>query len=323
MASLQNNGFAIPDFDWDNYSKFRPTYPASLLSRIYAYHKQHCDRWKLVHDAGSGAGIAAEVLAERFDIVAVSEPNADYLNVAKERLKRVDTRAKFLFNQSTAENQSWLGADSLDMFTIFTAIGYVDLNEMMKELSRVLKINATFVAVNYNGWPAIIDNQEAAAAWIDFADLWVIKGIKEGSESAKRGLRVSWAGHECIALPREIFDDGVMRIKINEENRPEADQVKRLPQLGFPPSRVLDSDVVVEEEDIDNWTRNYTLDELKSFVSTLAYTPFGSEADRLWQRVEQAMQKSQQKTLKLLWTAHIILGTRRNTRDTEQRSLDP
>ena len=311
MAASQSIGFAIPDFDWDTYSKFRPTYPDSLFSRIYRYHQHHCDKWTVVHDAGSGAGIAAEALAKRFDTVAVSDPNAEYMNIAKRRLEQIDTETKFVFHQSTAEDQSWLSADSLDMFTIFTAIGYADLDELMQELSRVLKPGATFTAVNYNGWPAILDNQAAATAWVDFADKWVIGGIQKGSASAKRGFRVSWAGHDCIALSREIFNEGVMRIKINEKYRPEADQVKRFPELGFPLSRVLDSDIVVEEENIDDWTRDYTLTELKNFVSTLAYTPSNSDADRLWELLEQAMKISQQKTLRLLWTAHITLATRR------------
>ncbi|KAL9611895.1 MAG: hypothetical protein Q9167_003476 [Letrouitia subvulpina] len=309
----ENIGFAIPDFDWDAYTKYRPTYPHSLFSRIYEYHKQHCDNWAIVHDAGSGAGIAAEAVAKKFDTVAVSDPNADYVEVAKERLKHLETTTKFLFHQSTAEDQSWLGSKTLDMFTIFTAIGYVDLDKLMQELPRVLKPGATFTAVNYNGWPAVVNNRAAAAAWVDFGDQWVIRGIKEGSASVKRGFRVSWAGHDCIALPAETFDDGVIRIKINEKYRPEAEQVKRLPELGFPPSRVKDTDIIIEEENVDDWTREYTLDELKSFVSTLAYTPGGFDAARLWQRIEQAMQMSHQDTLKLLWTAHIILATKRRS----------
>lgn len=103
----------------------------------------------------------------------------------------------------------------------------------------------------------------------------------------------------------------MVRVKINEKYRPEADQVKRLPELEFPPPRILDTDIVVDEENIDDWTRDYTLAELKSFVSTLAYIPHGTDADRLWQRVEQAMLLSKQETLRLLWTAHIILATRR------------
>lgn len=311
MAASQDIGFAIPDFDWDAYCKFRPAYPESLFTRIYKYHEQHCDRWAVVHDAGSGAGVVAEALAERFEKVVVSDPNAEYMAVAEKRLGIVKDKTKFVFHQSTAEDQSWLGADSLDMFTIFTAIGYADVPKLMQEISRVLRPGATFTAVNYNGWPAIINNQAAAAAWVDFADVWVTKGIREGNAAAKGGFRVSWAGHDCIALPRETFDDGVIRIKINEDYRPEADQVRRLPELGFPPSKVLDTDTAVEEEDVDGWTREYTLNELKSYVNTLAYIPQVSDADRLWQRVEEAMQKSQQKTLKLLWTAHVILATRR------------
>ena len=239
MASSSGMGFAIPNFDWDAYVKYRPEYPDSLCSRIYEYHDRHCGSWRMVHDAGSGAGIAAEVLAERFDMVAVSDPNTEFLGVAKERLKQSRTRAAFVFHQSTAEDQSWLDANSLNMFTNFTAIGYVDLGMLMQELSRVLKPCATFAVVNYNGWPAVVDNQEAAAAWIEYADIWLIKGITEGSESVKRGFRVSWAGHDCIALAKAIFDNGVNRIKINEKYRPEAGQVRRYAELGFPPSRVL------------------------------------------------------------------------------------
>lgn len=151
MAGSQDIGFEIPDFDWESYTKFRPTYPDSLFSRIYEYHRWHCDRWVVVHDAGSGAGIAAAVLAKRFDTIAVSEPNGAYLDVARERLKHLNVNAKLIFHQSTAEDQSWLDTDSLDMFTIFTAIGYADLDLLMQELSRVLKPDATFAVINYNG----------------------------------------------------------------------------------------------------------------------------------------------------------------------------
>ena len=69
-------------------------------------------------------------------MVAVSDPNAEYMNVAKRRLKQIDTGVNYNFHQSTAEDQSWLAADSLDMFTIFAAIGYAGLDELMQELSE-------------------------------------------------------------------------------------------------------------------------------------------------------------------------------------------
>ena len=311
MSVPRDIGFQIPNFDWGAYTRFRPQYPESLFSRIFDHHKAHHNVWEVAHDAGSGAGIAAEELANEFDTVYVSDPNAEYLEVAKERLNRSETRAKFIFNQSTAEDQPWIPDKSLDMFTIFTAIGYADLDKLMQELSRVLKPGATFAAVNYNGWPAIVNNPAAVAAWMHFADLWLVKGIREGNIAAQRGFRVSWAGHDCIALPRPLFDDGVIRIKINEELRPEADQVRRLPELGFPPSRVLETDMVIGEENTDEWKRDYTIAELKHFVDTLAYIPQGYELDHLWKRIEQAMVDAQQRTLTLLWTVHIILATRR------------
>ena len=312
MTTSKDYGFSIPGFDWDAYVKFRPAYPISLFSRIFEYHKTHCDRWEVAHDAGSGAGVAAEALAKRFKRVIVSDPNAEYVEVAKERLMNLERAARFEIHQSTAEDQPWLGDDSLDLFTIFTALHYSDLHKLMEELSRVLKPGATFAAVNYNGWPAIINNPAASAAWIDFGDVWITKCIREGSATVKQGLRVSWAGHDCIDLPTDTFEN-VVRIKINEDYRPEANQTERLPELRFPPSRVSSTDTMVEEESISEWKRDYTLPELKSYVNTLAYIPGGSDADLLWQRIEQAMESSSQKTLRLVWSAHVILATRRES----------
>ncbi|KAL8951898.1 MAG: hypothetical protein Q9222_002143 [Ikaeria aurantiellina] len=55
-TTSQEVGFTLPNFDWDLYCKYRPTYPASLYTRIHDYHR-----------------IAAEALAQRFDTVAVSD----------------------------------------------------------------------------------------------------------------------------------------------------------------------------------------------------------------------------------------------------------
>ncbi|KAL9624253.1 MAG: hypothetical protein Q9160_001500 [Pyrenula sp. 1 TL-2023] len=313
MSVSAKLGFSIPNLDWDLYERIRPAYPASLFSRIFEYHKRHCDRWEAAHDAGSGHGIVAAELAQCFDTVFVSDPNGEFLDVAKERMKRLgnSTRAKPLFHQSIAEDQSWLEAESLDMFTIFMAIWYTDPEKLMQELSRVLKLDATFATVGYNAWPAIMNNEAAAAAWTEYADLWVTQGIANGSPTVQRAIRLGWGGQDCIGIPHDIFRDGTTRIKINEKSRPETDQVRRFPELGFPPSRVRDTDIVVEQEDADTWTREYTLEGLKDFVGTLAHTPEGADADRLWQRVEKAMRQSKQETLELRWTVHIILATRR------------
>ncbi len=151
MSASQDIGFEIPNFDWYAYTRYRPRYPSSLFTRIYEHHRRHHNIWATAHDAGSGAGIAAEKLAERFDTVHFSDPNAEYVEVAKKSLRQLKTRARFTFHQSTAEDQYWLSEESLDMFTIFTAIGYTDLDKLLRELSRVLKPGATFTAVNYNG----------------------------------------------------------------------------------------------------------------------------------------------------------------------------
>ncbi|KAL8763417.1 MAG: hypothetical protein Q9194_007357 [Teloschistes cf. exilis] len=312
MATASSIGFAIPNFDWDAYTRLRPAYPSAIFSRIYDYHQHHCDRWETIHDAGSGAGTAAQKLAERFTKVIVSDPNPEYLNAARMRLRKSERSVgEFFFHESTAENQSWLDGESLDMFTMFTSIGYAPLDKLMPEMGRVLRPGGTFAAVNYNGWPAICDNLAAAEAWMEIADLWVSQTMLNGHEAAQRGMRVTWAGHDCIGLPEDFFKKGVVRVKINEHCRPEADQVQRLPELGFPSSKVLDTDVIIDENNVKDWTKEFSLAELKMYVGTLAYIPQGSEVAHLWQRIEEAMQAANHRRLQIRWTAHITLATRR------------
>ncbi|KAL9059243.1 MAG: hypothetical protein Q9162_001280 [Coniocarpon cinnabarinum] len=304
-------GFPVSGLDWEEYMRLRPQYPTSLYTRIYDYHRAHSNNWTTVHDAGSGAGIAAEALAERFKHVIVSDPNSEYIKTAQERLKALKYgHEKFTFRQSLAEDQSWLSPRSLDMFTIFTAIGYADLALLMEQLSRVLKPGGTLVAVNYNGLPTITNNSAAAAAWEEFGDAWVSHGISTGNTAARRGLRVTWAGYDSIGVPEDTFETGVLRIKINERYRPEARQVLRLDNLGWPSSQVKSSDVSVDEEDIESWSRHYSLDDLKNYVNTLAYVPHVA-AGRLWDRLGEAMEEQQQQTVTLLWSVHLILATRR------------
>ena len=311
MSDSKELGFAIPNFDWNTYAKIRPSYPDSLFSRIFRYHREHGGRFNVAHDAGAGAGIASTALATAFDQVIVSDPNEDYIEAAKARISFFPNNSKFEFRRSRAEDQGFIADGSLDLLTICTAIGYTNIDEFIRETSRVLCPGGTFVAVSYSGWPSIVNNRDVVEAWTHFGDQWVRRGILDGSPVARRGFQVTWKGYDCIPLPEEMFEPGAIRLKINERFRTENDLVERMPELDFPVSQVGDSDVLLEEEDLRSWTRDYSLADLKQYVKSMAYSPGKEAEDALWEKIDLEMKRAQQSTLRLQWSVHMIFATKR------------
>jgi hypothetical protein len=77
-----------PDWDWAKYIKYRPVYPDSLFNAIYNYHAAASpdNKFMAAHDVGAGPRNVSVRLAERFAHVVLSEPNREFLNIAKGRL---------------------------------------------------------------------------------------------------------------------------------------------------------------------------------------------------------------------------------------------
>ena len=115
-------GFQYSDFDWNKYMKCRPVYPPSLYARIYNHHSaaRPDNAFHTVHDAGAGAGIASERLAERFAHVIVSQPNTEYIQMAEKRLSSLPHQFptdKFTYRNERAE-KSGIRTESMDCVTI-------------------------------------------------------------------------------------------------------------------------------------------------------------------------------------------------------------
>lgn len=46
--------FAFKNLDWDEYHRYRPRYPDSLLKMWLSYHREHHGGFSCAHDVGSG-----------------------------------------------------------------------------------------------------------------------------------------------------------------------------------------------------------------------------------------------------------------------------
>lgn len=121
----EQNGFSF-SVDWTTYIEYRPKYTPQFYDRIYKYHTQHSNQWRVAHDVGSGAGIVAEVLANRFEHVMISDSSQEFITTAEMRLLSSVHKDKLEFRVESAENMDWTGEGSLDLVTIATAIHWTD-----------------------------------------------------------------------------------------------------------------------------------------------------------------------------------------------------
>lgn len=46
--------FAFKNLDWDDYHRYRPRYPDSMLKQWLSYHRRHGGEFYCAHDIGAG-----------------------------------------------------------------------------------------------------------------------------------------------------------------------------------------------------------------------------------------------------------------------------
>lgn len=46
--------FAFKNLDWDDYHRYRPRYPDSMLKQWLSYHRRHGGDFDCAHDVGAG-----------------------------------------------------------------------------------------------------------------------------------------------------------------------------------------------------------------------------------------------------------------------------
>lgn len=111
----------------ENYARFRPGYPPALFDFLAA---QSPDR-DLAWDCGTGTGIAALALAEKFQGVVATDPSAAQLAQAPGH-PRVTYRM-------LREGQSGIADGAASLVTVAQAAHWFDLDAFYREVDRVLK----------------------------------------------------------------------------------------------------------------------------------------------------------------------------------------
>ena len=127
----------------ENYSKYRPTYPAGVINLL----KSECglSPESDVADIGSGTGILAKLLLRNCKRVFGVEPNAAMRDAGKALLKNYPT---FITVAGSAENTTLPDA-SIDLITAGQAFHWFDEMKARVEFKRILK-SGGFVALVWN-----------------------------------------------------------------------------------------------------------------------------------------------------------------------------
>lgn len=124
-----------------NYTKYRPAYPASLLGLIAArcgLNPKH-----VIADVGSGTGILTEMLLKNGNPVFGIEPNAEMRNAAEELLGRYPN---FTSVGAGAES-TMMRSQSVDLVTVGQAFHWFDHPAARMEFIRILKPGGWVVLV--------------------------------------------------------------------------------------------------------------------------------------------------------------------------------
>ncbi len=111
----------------EQYARFRPGYPPALFEFVTA----HSPDTDLAWDCGTGTGIAALALAERFHAVVATDASAAQLAKAP-RHSRVTYRV-------LREGQSAIADGAASLVTVAQAAHWFDLDAFYREVDRVLK----------------------------------------------------------------------------------------------------------------------------------------------------------------------------------------
>ena len=140
----------IADFNWEKYTAGRPIYPQSLWDRVLNYHSKHSGSWEKVNDVGAGAAVYTKKLGEKFSHVAVTEPNEEFMSLAKKRLSaESDSDQKYQFHQASFDDQIQ-PENSVDMVFASECMHWsTNASKSISEFHRQLKPGGTFVEIFY------------------------------------------------------------------------------------------------------------------------------------------------------------------------------
>src|SRR6266852_424475 len=125
------------------YSKYRPGYPAEILSILKS--EIAFDQGKTVADIGSGTGLLSKLFLQNGNTVYGVEPNDEMRSHAEQTLS---TFPGFISIRGRAESSTLKDA-SIDLITVGQALHWFDRDPTIREFARILKTNG-HLCVLYN-----------------------------------------------------------------------------------------------------------------------------------------------------------------------------
>ena len=310
-----SNFFAAPStFDWQGYLTHRPTYSREFYDLIYKYHASKDSKFGLAHDIGAGPGNVADVLAERFSQVVVSDASSEHVSVAKHRLEGKFEPGKFDFAVSRGEDVGGkYQPGSVDLVTVAECIPIMDSPAAVASFARLLKPGGT-LAIWFYGRPIFaedgMDRASELYAKIAGAAFSTFKPFDGTLLAHSWKVIGSWL--DCVALPNTDWES-VERTKWNADKpllfTPES-------ELDHPldyPSAVTEEEKVVEKIDRNWWAKEGGVDFVRGFIGVnLPWkkdyeTP---ETDKLYTALEKELGGKDAKH-KITWPVVLILATRK------------
>ncbi len=175
----------------DNYVKYRPNYPAEIVSLL----ETTCGLTPeaVIADIGSGPGFLTKLFLRNGNRVFGVEPNAE-MRAAGERL--LAAYPNFTSIDATAEATT-LPDESVDFITAGQAFHWFDPERTKKEFRRILKPNG-WVVVIWNGFDP--DRSDAMKA---FQMLF----IKHSTDYHHAVRELDDADFEAFFSPRPVFKE--------------------------------------------------------------------------------------------------------------------
>jgi len=117
----------------DNYDKFRPGYPHTLLDYLYTHNR--LTQESVITELGAGTGILSLELAKWPSTLIAIEPNDQMREKAIETLKG----ATNCVIKDTMAEQTGLDANSIDLIICAQSFHWFDAGKVRVEFNRILK----------------------------------------------------------------------------------------------------------------------------------------------------------------------------------------
>jgi SAM-dependent methyltransferase len=143
----------------ENYAKFRPHYPESIIS--FFKEELGLNPFSIIADIGSGTGFSSELFLQNGNTVYGIEPNKEMRETGE---KLLSTFPKFNSVDASAE-QTTLPDYHIDIIIAGQAFHWFDVEKAKKESARILKPD---------GWVALFWNErqlDSTPFLIDFENL--------------------------------------------------------------------------------------------------------------------------------------------------------